>query len=133
MKKRYKGSVLLPFIIGILVTVVIVAVIIFACGGLGFGGGKGDGIGEGSVSAIEVFEEQTEITTEEIQYINITISGSDYIYQNQNLSLDEIINNILADKEIPVKITDDNASLRAYDSLVKSLKDNNIKYIEQEL
>lgn len=135
IKRKYKGSVLLPFIIGAVVAVVVIAaVIILAGGGFGFGGGTGDGEGSGNTSqAVEVMENITssEITTEQIEYINISISGSDYLYNNQKFTLDELIQNITDGEKITVKITDDGASVKAYDALIESLKENNIRYIEQ--
>ena len=80
-------------------------------------------------SASTTQEVSTEPETDEIQYIEVTVSGNSYIYQNSSLSLDELMNEI-KDKDMTVKLTDDKASKNAYDELVQSLDDNNIQHIE---
>ncbi len=80
-------------------------------------------------SASTTQEVSTEPETDEIQYIEVTVSGNSYIYQNSSLSLDELMNEI-KDKDMTVKLTDDKASKSAYDELVQSLDDNNIQHIE---
>lgn len=133
MKKRYKGAFWIPFIIGIAVAIVIVGIIIYAFGGKGFGGGKGDGEGSNSVSADSSISEILQFETEAMKYMNITVSGSDYLFQNQKMTVDELMSELNSGEEkFPVKITDDSASIKAYDTLVKALKDNGIRYIEQE-
>ncbi|MDE6787706.1 MAG: hypothetical protein K2J47_00070 [Ruminococcus sp.] len=135
MKTTYKGAFWIPLIIGVVIAVVVIGVILYAFGGKGFGGGKGDGDGErsNSLSEISSISESSQLETEGIEYINITVSGSDYLFQNRKMTVDELIaelNN--SDEKFPVKITDDDASIKAYDALVKALKDNNVRYIEQE-
>lgn len=133
MKRRYKGAFWIPLIIGIAVTVVVIGIIIYAFGGKGFGGGKGDGVGSNSVSSDSSISESSITETETMEYINITVSGSDYIFQNQKMNIDELMSELNSTEEkFPVKITDDGASIKAYDALVEALKDNDIRYIEQE-
>ena len=136
MKTIYKGAFWIPLIIGVVIAVVVIGVILYAFGGKGFGGGKGDGDGErsNSLSEISSISESSQLETEGIEYINITVSGSDYLFQNRKMTVDELIaelNN--SDEKFPVKINDDDASIKAYDVLVKALKDNNVRYIEQEV
>lgn len=133
MKRTYKGAFWIPLIIGIAVAVVVVGVILYAFGGKGFGGGKGDGEGSNSISADSSISESSQPETEAMEYINITVSGSDYLFHNHKLTFDELMSELNSSKEkFPVKITDDGASIKAYDTLVKALKDNDIRYIEQE-
>ncbi len=133
MKVSLRGSGTLLAIIIALAVIAVVAVIL-GLGGFGFGGGKGDGEGDGeAVEAIATVSETeaSEITTEEIEYINITISENNYLYQNKTYTLDELISelNSLTDK-MPVKLTDDNASQKAYSKLTAALEENRIRFIE---
>ncbi len=135
MKTTYRGAFWIPLIIGAVIAVVVIGVILYAFGGKGFGGGKGDGDGErsNSLSEISSISESSQPETEGIEYINITVSGSDYLFQNQKMTANELISELNnSDEKFSVKITDDDASIKAYDALVKVLKDNNIRYIEQE-
>lgn len=133
MKSKYKGSFLLPLIIGILIAVAVIGLIIYAFGGKGFGGGRGDGEGSSSVSQASSISEISQPETESVEYVNITVSGNDYLFQNQKMTVDELISELnRSNEKFPVKITDDGASIKAYDNLIEVLKDNNIRYIEQE-
>lgn len=127
MKTKYKGAFLIPLIIGIAVTVIVVGILLCAFGGKGFGNGNG------SIPVQQVISESIQPETETVEYINITVSGSDCIFQNMKMTPDEIITEIgNTEEKFAVKITDDGASIKAYNALVKALKDNNIRYIEQE-
>lgn len=133
MKRTYKGAFWIPLIIGVAIAIVIVGVILYAFGGKGFGGGRGDGEGSNSIPADSSISEISQPETETMEYINITVSGSDYLFQNQKMTVDELMSELNSvEEKFPVKITDDGASIKAYDTLVKALKDNNIRYIEQE-
>lgn len=74
-------------------------------------------------------ETTTQPETEEVQFIEITVSNDSYIYQNSSLTLDELIEKI-KDTDMTVKLTDDKASKKAYEDLLTALSDNNIKYME---
>ncbi|MCM1524309.1 MAG: hypothetical protein NC120_07605 [Ruminococcus sp.] len=129
-----------------LLGVLIVAVLIILAGlggyflgrgGFGFGGGKGDGIGSGDAVAADVTvteETDTTFSTEEIEYIEITVSENTYIIGGITYEMDkteEIVNLISAAEDIAaVRITDSNASLKAYEKLTKALTEHNIKFIE---
>ncbi|MBQ5990713.1 MAG: hypothetical protein IJL67_14625 [Oscillospiraceae bacterium] len=75
--------------------------------------------------------ETTEITEEAVTIIEVTVSGSEYIYENSTIGLDDLINEL---KEINgkfiVEIKDDNSSKKAYDALKAKLESNNISYSE---
>lgn len=133
MKRSYKGAFWIPLIIGIVLALVVVGVLIYAFGGKGLGGGMGGGEGSNFVPADVSISDSSQPETQAIEYMEITVSGSDYIFQNKKLTADELIAELNSlEEKMPVKITDDGASIKAYDTLVKSLKDNNIRYIEQE-
>ncbi|MBR1822749.1 MAG: hypothetical protein IJ779_00800 [Ruminococcus sp.] len=99
--------------------------------------GKGDGDTSSSSSVVEevseapttVQEETTQPETEEVQYIEVTVSNDSYIYQNSTLTLDELMEKI-KDTDLTVKLTDDKASKKAYEDLLNSLNESNIKYME---
>ncbi len=130
MKRSYRGAFWIPFIIGAVLVLVIVGVLIYAFGGKGFGGGLGDREGSGFVPAdVSISEPETQ----NVEYMEITVSGSDYLFQNKKMTADEIIAELNSlEEKMPVKVTDDGASIKAYDVLVGILSENNIRYIEQE-
>lgn len=124
---KNKGAVPIGLII-LLVAVVVAAVVFFACKGFGFGGGNGDGAGSSvadNSSAVSVVEE--------LEYINVTVSGNEYIYDNKKVTLDELIDSIKSlDKNLPVKIADEGSSLKAYKALKAKLSENSISFIEAQ-
>lgn len=128
MKKiNNKGAVPVGLII-LLVAVIAVAVGVFAFKGFGFGGGNGDGEGSGIAD-----NSNTVSVVEELEYINVTVSGNEYIYDNKKVTLDELIDSIKSlDKNLPVKIADEDSSLKAYKALKAKLSENSISFIEAQ-
>ena len=122
-----KGAVPIGLIIA-LVVVVAAAVVFFACKGFGLGGGNGDG--EGS----DIADNSDAVSVvEELEYINVTVSGNEYIYDNKKVTLDELVDSIKSlDRNLPVKIADEGSSLKAYKELKSNLSENNISFIEAE-
>lgn len=122
-----KGAVPIGLIIA-LVVVVAAAVVFFACKGFGLGGGNGDG--EGS----DIADNSDAVSVvEELEYINVTVSGNEYIYDNKKVTLDELVDSIKSlDRNLPVKIADEGSSLKAYKELKSKLSENNISFIEAE-
>lgn len=128
MKKiKNKGAVPIGLII-LLVAVVVAAVVFFAFKGFGFGGGNGDGAGS------DVADNSNAVSVvEELEYINVTVSGNEYIYDNKKVTLDELIDSIKSlDKNLPVKIADEGSSLKAYKALKAKLSENSISFIEAQ-
>ena len=128
MKKiNNKGAVPVGLII-LLVAVIAVAVVFFAFKGFGFGGGNGDGAGP------DVADNSNAVSVvEELEYINVTVSGNEYIYDNKKVTLDELIDSIKSlDKNLPVKIADEGSSLKAYKALKAKLSENSISFIEAQ-
>lgn len=130
-----KGGV--GLVVAIVLAVIVVGVLIWGLGfgGFGFGGGKGDGEGSGNVETVGSEQPaETSITTpviEELEYIEITVSGNEYLYQNSKYTLDDLISELTSQElAAPVKITDENSSIKAYKALKSALSDNNIHYIE---
>lgn len=126
MKKiNNKGAVPVGLII-LLVVVALAVVAVFAFKGFGFGGGNGDGSGIADNS-------NTVSVVEELEYINVTVSGNEYIYDNKKVTLDELIDSIKSlDKNLPVKIADEGSSLKAYKALKAKLSENSISFIEAQ-
>lgn len=139
-EEKKKGSKAAPAVCGLAVLIAA----LFGGKQLGFIPLGNDGKGDGDVSSSSVVEEvseaseaetpteteaETEPETEEVQYIEITVSDSNYIYQNSTMTLDELMNEI-KDKGLTVKLTDDKASKKAYDDILQALDENNIQHIE---
>ncbi|MEE3404693.1 MAG: hypothetical protein VZR73_11485 [Acutalibacteraceae bacterium] len=130
-------------VLGALALVVVVAVVIFLLfkfGLLPFGKGSGNGgSGTGTSSVAEVSEAaeaETEVpapavttTVEEKIYVDVTVSGNSYLYQNSTLELDALLAELeKLDDEITVRITDEKASLKAYENLTKALDEKKISF-----
>lgn len=126
-----KGAAAAIILVAALVVVAIVAVVGFLTDGFGLGGGQGDGEGEGNVSDTQSETEVSEPVVEELDFLNVTVSENEYLYQNSRLQLDELMDRLAADAaDAKVKITDENASKRAYENLIAALKEKKIHYIE---
>ena len=126
-----KGSVAAIALVVVLVVVAVVAVIGFLTDGFGFGGGQGDGEGDGNVSVSQSETEVSEPMVEELDFLNVTVSENEYLYQNSRLQLDELMDRLVTDAaDTKVKVTDENASKRAYEKLITALEDKKIHYIE---
>lgn len=62
-------------------------------------------------------------------YIEITVSESTYFYDNHEISYDELIELLDGlDENTAVKISDENAALKAYENLTKALEEREILY-----
>lgn len=108
--------------------IILLVVAVFAFKGFGFGGGNGDGEGSGIAD-----NSNTVSVVEELEYINVTVSGNEYIYDNKKVTLDELIDSIKSlDKNLPVKIADEGSSLKAYKALKAKLSENSISFIEAQ-
>lgn len=129
-----KGAIPLVVIIIVLVVAVAAAVILgVLTDGFGFGGGMGDGEGAGNVSSVQSEPEVSEPVVEELDFLNVTVSENDYLYQNSRLQLDELMNKLVIDAaDTKVKVTDENASKRAYENLIVALEDKNIRYMKAD-
>ena len=100
----------------------------------GFGLGRGDGEGAGNVSSVQSEPEVSEPIVEELDFLNVTVSENEYLYQNSRLQLDELMNKLVTDAaDTKVKVTDENASKRAYKNLIAALEDKNIHYINADV
>ena len=120
-------------ILAILILLIIVALVIFLLFFKGFGGfGKDSGEGKSSDRSItETVEETTEADEIETTTVldrrpegaEITVSGHDYIFNNEKISLDDLAAELSKlDKEALITITaDDTAAKNTVDELTDKL------------
>ena len=126
-----KGAVAAIILVAVLVVIAIVAVVGFLTDGFGLGGGQGDGEGEGNVPDTQSETDVSQPVIEELDFLSVTVSENEYLYQNSRLQLDELIDRLVTDAaDTKVKITDENASKRAYENLIAALKEKKIHSIE---
>lgn len=133
-------------VLGIIAAITVIALIIFllfhfrSCG-LGEGDGDGDGNGtvvSDSSSSEEISESESETdtiitTVEEVVYVAITVKEKGYLYQNSGIELDELLDKLEEiEGKFCVRITDENASKKAYDALTTALENKHIVYEETE-
>ena len=140
MRKRVKGYAANPLIIGAVCLVVGVAV---GVGGTLYfmsqhQGGLGDGediaMENESAAVTEVIPDVTETVTEEtteapsteaitenLSYVKIIVSGSDYIYKDEPYTLDAVLAIVRTNADLEVRIVNDGASKHAYDELIGAL------------
>ena len=69
---------------------------------------------------------------EETEYIEVTVSSTEYIYENKTITFEDLKDEILNTTISQVKITDDDASQKAYRQLTDFLDDNSIEYFNEE-
>lgn len=140
MKKNKKssGKALIPVLI---LLIVIVVVVLFVTRGFKFGIGNGnsmypdrqDNVKE-VMATISEETSVTTVTTVTVEYVEVTVHENTYIFNNEVYELDDIKTLIDALNqtayEYTVKITDDNASSKAYSQLLTAFDENKIEYIE---
>lgn len=69
---------------------------------------------------------------EEKLSVAVSVVESSYFYQNQKVTLEDLLAQLKKlEGAYIVEITDDNASLNAYNSLIDALKENSILYTEK--
>ena len=68
-----------------------------------------------------------QMKNETVEYIEITVSESKYLYENKTTELEEL-KKVITDKKVKqVRITDENASQKAYSELKAFLDENGIE------
>lgn len=123
--------------IGALIAVLVIAVIVLLLLnylGLGLGMGKGSGKkdnSENTSSVSQVSEDSSKIAEE---YIDIKVSGSTYIYQGQEITLDKFIETVkLMADNVVVNIVDDNGTKNAVSDLETALKNDGRAYVKKQV
>ena len=153
-KKKSKA----PAVAGVGVLGALIAGLIFLNGkGLGFGNGFGllgqnsgsgssaveSSVSESSVqeSSVEESSEESseeassaaETTVEEKIYVDVTVKGNEYLYQNNTIELAALTDELKKfGADITVRITDESASKNAYDDLTAALDDAKFAYEKAE-
>ena len=147
-KEENKKKKNIDFVSVLALFMLIIAVLMIIAGlgfGKGFGFGNGDGSGSGNSDNTSISENQetsgetaenepaeettAEIPPESVIYIQVTVSGSTYVTDGNETTL-ESITEIAKGDNIIVRITDDNAVADAMDNLISALEENNISYVE---
>ena len=120
-KKKSGGSLI------IILLLIILAILAFLFLNGGFGLGAGDG---GVIPAIGSVANTEATTSEEMSYIDVTVNGDEYLYENSAIALDELISKVKGfDKPCEVHINvSETATLDAVDALKAELKNNEITY-----
>ena len=126
----------------IITLTLIIVVGLFLGGGfaLGLGKGAGDGGDDASVqnlSNVEIREETkaqpeaTETAAAEKKVVEVAVVEKEYFYNNQRMELEELVKILQGmEGEFVVAITDDNATLNAYEKLTDRLTELSIPYSE---
>lgn len=145
MKYRVKGYAANPLIVGGVCLAVGIAVGVGATywymsthqGGLS-DGETNDIFQETAVSDVileEVTETATEApstepVTENLRYIQVVVRGNTYIYKEEPYTLDGFLGIVRANPDLPVRISEDAASMRAYSRLLDALQELGTEYVE---
>lgn len=115
----------------------VVAVILLLLGGLGFGTQFGLGNGGGTGSGTENSSQGSENNSGESEKFDgiifeISVVENDYFYKNDRITIDDFVKVLEETKdEYIVEVKDDNASLKAYNTLIDKLKELNVSYVEK--
>ena len=145
MNYRVKGYAANPLIVGGVCLVIGVAVGVGATywymsthqGGLG-DGETNELFQETAVTDVLIEETDetvteppsTEPVTENLSYIKVVVRGNDYLYKGEVYTLEAFLGIVRANSELPVRISEDGASMRAYSRLIDALKELGTDYVE---
>ena len=145
MNYRVKGYAANPLIVGGVCLVIGVAVGVGATywymsthqGGLG-DGETNELFQETAVTDVLIEETDetvteppsTEPVTENLSYIKVVVRGNDYLYKGEVYTLEAFLGIVRANSELPVRISEDGASMRAYSRLTDALKELGSDYVE---
>ncbi len=121
----------LKYVIPVLLTVAVVAGVIWLIGHLGEGPGTGKSSGDLTKPVTTVSPTVTESAFNGT-IVHVTVMGNEYFYDNQRITLTELLDELETIQErLVVEIIDDNASLNAYDGLIEALEDAAYDYTEK--
>ena len=128
-------------ILGFLAVFAIVGVVTYVgCNGGHGHGGSGDNGSSNAGSSVsdtaEISEEaaETEETAETEAFFNVTVHGSEYVFNsNTYTDTEELLNALQAAGDVTtVRVKDDLASEKAYQALLDALRENDFHYEETE-
>lgn len=127
MKKFFKKLFKLLVLAGLIV------LLLYLLRGLGFGLGSGDQGQAGDQNQTTQAEPSPQPQEPEPAgaAAEVSVLENEYIYENQRVTLDQLAE-ILAGMEgdVTVRVTDDNASLNAYNALLEKLGELDIPFVE---
>lgn len=143
-KASFNGSGIGKVIAVILIIIIIIFAVLFLLSRHGFGFGKGNNSSDSSaVPAIAQIQEPeissdntvstTTSTTAAENYIEVKIDENNYLYNNTKYSvenIDQLIDELNKNTDSIVKIVENEASLKAYNTLIDRLNENKISYID---
>ena len=129
---KKKSGCLLPLLL-LLLLIALLIFLIWHFGWFGFGDGDGSGSsGSGassSTSESQEIEKNDNINDKVIT--NVTVNGDEYLYDNQPVELDKLIDIIKeTEGDVTVDIADSDSTKNALDALVNRLADEKISYID---
>ncbi|GEM_PF-5442899 len=152
MKKSVKGLALFPVLLVVAVSVAVGAGGMYLYMRLNSGG-----LGNGTDIAIQANENispeeipetmemiavtetesetipETEPVTERGGYVVITVVGNEYLYGNQIYDLDDLLTILHRSQELPaVKLVNQKASKKAYDTIAAALQDDGISIVKSD-
>lgn len=111
--------------------VIIIGVIILAKGCKSGKNGVSENTYNVTTNATTIATVTEPITTgKPLEYIEVTVMDSDYIYSNSKTSIKAII--AAANNDTIVRITDSNATYDAMSELLSALSENHISYVLQK-
>ena len=88
---------------------------------------------ESSEESAEEASSAAETTVEEKTYVDVTVKGNEYLYQNNTIELTALTDELKKlGEDITVRITDESASKNAYDDLTAALDDAKLAYEKAE-
>lgn len=64
-----------------------------------------------------------------VEYIEVTVSENKYLYDNKTISLDDLKKELKEKSISQVRITDENASQKAFSELTDYLEKNDVKFM----
>ena len=134
-------------ILAFIVIAILIAIILLGGSGFGFGNGSGNGSGNGANSLSEAVSTSTTPAKQEVtkeimpaveepddnseRIISVSVVEGDYFYENQRIDLDDLEQLLEeTDEKFIVEVTDDNATLKAYQKLLNKLEQMDVSYTE---
>ena len=115
----------------------LVAALVLVGGGFGVtqGGWLDGGLGDGTETTETTTNETSSIGegNEEAKHVNITISQSDILWDNEAVTEDEVETRVSDEEDSTTyTVTDDNAIKATYDSVIETLTDSQADFQEAE-
>ena len=74
----------------------------------------------------------TEPITENLAYIRVVVKGNDYLYKGELYTREQFLGIVRANPDLPVRISQDGASMRAYKGLIDALDELGTEYVESK-